>query len=390
MAKTLEDVAQNLKARYLGHIDTISREYDVQISKWRPFFDLVADAQETAVGELKRVIKEAQKQDELLTALVMLALQFVGIGALGWLSKVVKTEVYPRVAGKVVWVDSFTKGGYQSVSHLSYDTERAAYFGEMIEKRGDKVVDKTLELLKPKDEGSPSRTATNRLRGAVSTPRFATFRTAIKAVFDEEILRVKTVLGALQAKTNIDATLGQRVLDLARRRTSGQSITPELLEEAGFWILDDFVDGLRQEYAKWFYFGNNPDLSALGRLAHKIEIELWATWFLDQDYKVTNKSDPLITGREVLGKDRIALKHSIVEHLLVDLGQTGSDMIDLEYDLQPTGGFIVSFEKEVDDADQLKVLETWAKRHPGMYTIGNVGYRPRDIGTVSDPSTIFK
>ena len=49
MAKTETDVAQNLKSTYMAHVVTIRNEYQLQISKWKPYFT-AGGAQKVAVG----------------------------------------------------------------------------------------------------------------------------------------------------------------------------------------------------------------------------------------------------------------------------------------------------------------------------------------------------
>jgi hypothetical protein len=160
--------------------------------------------------------------------------------------------------------------------------------------------------------------------------------------------------------------------------------------------IDQYVDKLRNQYAKdWFYFRNNPDLTAIRSVDDRIELELWALWLLDQEFKVIEKPETLIgPSRSALGKDRIPLNHPILKHLVKDLYVTNGGIIDLEYSLQRgllDGGPIgeALFPNEVRTEKELKVLTDWAKMHPGKDTYGKPGFKPRTLGTISDPTTIF-
>ena len=403
MSKTETDVAQDLKSRFMGHIKTIETEYAWQVAKWEPFFDIVGDAQGKACDNFKSTIKEAIQDVTRGAELVLMALSMAGGAAIGWLGTMVKAKLTTTFAKSPIYQDAFVPGaGYEIVKvsggTLDETAAKAAFFGDKLEKGLGSGFDKLVAKMTPKIElknlpRPASQTLKTTMAQSIQKADYASFKTAIKAVFTEEIQLTTAQFGLWHATTNNNQTFGQELLAAVKAKFKNPKMPAEQLEMHGINEIDDYIDKLRQQFAKdWFYYANDPDSNGIRYLHEKIEKELWAMWIIDQEFKVT-RTHPMHPPA-ARGKDKIPLNHRIIKHLLVNMGATGQDMIDLEYKLQrgfwdggPIGEALAP--NLVDTEDDLKVVTAWAKRHPGRYTGGQIGFKPRIIGTIRKPETIF-
>jgi len=346
MSKTETDVAQNLKDHIKGHILTVQKEYDWQVAKWKPFFNVVVDAQAAAFDTFKTTLENALKDSQRGAELLLMALSMAGGAAIGWLGTVVKGHLTSRFAKSPVFQDAFVPGGGYEIVKVSAGTleetaAKAAYFGDKLEKGLGTGLDKLVAKVTPKTElKDVSRPATadlkSKLTQTIQKADYASFKTMITAVLDEEIRITTGQFGLWYSATHNDRDFGTKLLAAVKAKFNLPHLSPDSLETFGVNDIDDYIDKLRNKFAKdWFYYGNDPDEKGIKSLPDRIEKELWALWIIDQEFKVRSLPDPLIKSREVRGKDRIPLNHRIIKHLMVDLsGAVGQDMIDLEYKLQ--------------------------------------------------------
>ena len=382
MAKTREDVAQNLKSYFLGAIGTMEKEYEWQIAKWKPYFALVASAQSKAQAGVNKVLDQVRSDAHAADQLLLMAVSFAGGAAIGWFANKVKMDIYPKYAAKVHWEDSFTHLGYST--KLTHDAARAAFFGDTIKGALGLGLDQVVKKITPEDPKDRDKSKDVQLSNLLRGSNYATFQNSINAQIDEEIRSMKALFGKMHTNANNNLALGHELLD-ALEESKNPKTPLEQLEVIGTTRIQKYVDGMRANFAKeWWYFGNNPDLSTLRSLDDKIELELWALWVLDQDFKVVQ----VLNTKVVMGKDRIPLVHRIMSRLVNGLFQTA--LIDLEYHTQRVVGPIIgAIHKETIEPGDLKTLIAWAKRHPGKYAHGNVGFKPRSIGSIADSNSIF-
>ena len=383
MAKTREDVAQNLKSHFIGTIGTMEKEYAWQIAKWKPYFALVASARSKAEANVNKVLEQVKSDARAADQLLLMAVSFAGGAAIGWFASKVKADIYPKYAAKVQWEDSFSHLGYST--KLTHDTARAAFFGDTIKGALGLGLDAVVKKITPEDPKDRDKSQDVQLSRLLRGSDYATFENAINGQIDEEIKSMLALFGKMHTNANNNLALGHELLN-ALEESKNPRTSPDQLEIIGTARIQKHVDGMRANFAKeWWYFGNNPDLSTLRSLDDKIELELWALWVLDQDFKIVQ----VLNTKVVMGKDRIPVTHRITSRLVNGLFQTA--LIDLEYHTQRTVGFALGMlHKETIPAGDLPKLIAWAKKHPGKFAQGNVGFKPRNIGTVADANSIFK
>ena len=377
---TKDDVAQNLKSYFLGTIIGIQNEYEWQISKWKPYMKRFADAQTAARKRVEDVLSRVEADSKVAEEVVLGALLFVAGKTVEWLGSALKDRLASRY--KDTFHDVFTReDGYFSWSVKAPGKVRAEFFGATIEPIGNLVVSQAIKKITP-TEAKDNNLQFNSLR----VLPYESFATAISSGIDEEIRTTKALLSKMHLNCNNDREFGYNLLN-ALPESKNPRMSLDQLERIGIDRIVEYVDTLRQKYAgEWWYFGNNPNMSRLLMLDDRMEVELWAMWVLDQNYKVTEIG---ALGKLVLGKDEIPLTHRIMSRLVNDLFQTA--LIDLEYHTQRVVGPILGkIHKETIELGDLPTLQNWAKRHPGAYAAGKLDHKPRQIGTIRDPSTIYQ
>ena len=384
MAKSREDVAQNLKSYFMGCIEVIEKEYGWQIAKWKSYLKKVVAAQKAAQKSQNDILDKVQKDAAAASELGLLTLSFVGGMAIRWLSEKVKSDIYPRYASKIDWQDGFTNDGYASwrVASNSFSDARARFFGDSILVGGGLALNKVIKAVTPSGPKVHDK--------AINAPlSYLDYENRISLTFDSEIQSMLALLAKMYTNANNNLTLGQSILDDIPE-SKNPRIPPDQLEVIGVQRIASDFDKIRADFAKnWYYFGNNPDLTYLTSLDDRIEVELWALWILDQDFKYHTYQDSFTHDSiEVRGKDDIPLTHRIFEHLTDDLFQTA--MIDNAYATLHYSMFgSVREGAELGADGNLAEVIAWAKRNTGKILKGQLRTMPRSLGSVADANSIF-
>ena len=388
-ALELKVSALELKTYAMNHILVIKWEYEQQTLKWQPYLADLADLQIKALGLHKKFVED--KDESWIAGIAMLALSFVGGQAIGWLGSAVTKRLKSRYEGQLQsqLVDSFVNNTYQIQGKLNHDV-LAAFWGDSLKKTVEAVQDKTVAMLIPDKKSSVGYLG---LSAAIMGANLNTFKTEIEKAMSIASQNLIANLTGFHTNLNQDETYGyeilkivdpvlatvtfntsmQKLMDLLPKQpnatkpsTPKPSAAPPTgahseRERLGKQLIDRHFDGLRQKYAAdWFYFGHDPEIIAKVATTMQIEVEIWKLWVLGQEFRITNRQDPIIgEDRRAEGKDHIRLNERILRHLWEDLGQT--HLYDLYYKLYRKADL---FSADIETYEELNVVLKWAQNRP--------------------------
>jgi hypothetical protein len=380
------DVEERLKDHAARLADGIWKEYQEQITKWTAYLNLVADQQIAAKDSFQATLQDIKRKAEEAEQFAMMALSLIGMAACTWIGALVELELYPRVAGKVVLSDGFKEGKYWVKSREEYSEFAAKFFGDEIKELLGHPLDKLFELVMP-EAGSSNAKINDAFWNSILGSNLGSFRTNIVNGLAAASQDVMDQLRTLSTNIDDKQDFGKAVLRevdkrFPRSKSRSQEAADDLLERNGRTLLDDYFYKLRQRYAKdWFYYGNDPVTSRLPLLAFHFEVQIWALWILNQDWKMkyaafggedTPATAYWISGDfgldEIMGAlEELAGKDIWTRALIPDEGVITSSLLD-------------AGKREDEDKDMAKVL-AWAKTTPGKILHANLDYRPRSLGT---------
>lgn len=403
MAERTEiDVAQDFKTRYMGHVNTIKTEYERQLKKWKPYFEVMADAQAVAAKSLQDTVTLQAQAQARAAQVAMAAVGMVGGVALGWLSGVLKNALTTKFSNSPVFKDMFVDGEYHVIQvtggTVGETAALAGFFADTLQKGTQHVFDAVLAKVMPTTDIQASpKPSTQALRQVIEQGDYASFKTRITAALDEESLLAYQVFGTLHGNINNDNRFGDKLLEKVKEEWFKKfpKIKPTItaLEKDGEKMIDQQVDKLREEYAKdWFYYGNNPDIGMLMDLNKRVEKQMWALWILDQQYKPHVIQLHTMNSQTVIyGNDKVKLGRPIISRIAVDLLGGGQAMLDLEHSLRPTNVVDYIDPDVVDTIPELAVVLGWAYKYRTIGSgYGSPSFRKRNLGTVANPTSVFR
>ena len=373
-------VAEQLKNYAKGHVDSVKNEYTNQALKWKLYVNNLADCQIKALKNQQDKLKKTRTENQVFVQLAMIALSFVGGGAVGWLSNAVEKKLFPKFAGTLG--DAFQNGSY--TFKRSYNEVAAKYWGDSVNKVVGNAVDTAIGKLMPPDiERNPN----GGLEGALLGDSLITFKTQLDNAMTQEMQLSSNALALLGANINQSESFGYALLEQVDKMypkspRESDSARAQIRERAGKQLLNEYFDKLRMKYAgSWFYYANNPDtVRSLSSIVLKLEVQIWKLWVLDQKFEIRTTPDPIISeNRRAQGKDGWELNEGLLQYFYDDLGETS--LYDLYYKI-----YRQLLSTSIESNEDLNIVKVWAKKQP----VWPLNFLPRKLPSITDPDAIFK
>jgi len=295
-------------------------EYDRHLnSRWKPYINLMVDAQTEALDRQQRALdaarKQIEKEQQEAFGLAMLALSLVSGPILSWVAGKIEHHWYPKFAsskqlqGREVYIIKKDElfGKEYDLFEKSYDQVAAKVFGDL----GGQVlglgIDKALKVVSP----GPTR-AENAVQVAASSPR-ASFKTNLENALAAEATLTSNAIMSLANSINENVSYGAECLQRLRRVNprardlGGTKKDLQELEVLAKKMITDDIDTKRREWTdKWFYYGHDPGTTH--GLAEDIEREMWGLWILSQKLTAVAWEDCSAAGEVLSCSDHQAVE----------------------------------------------------------------------------------
>ena len=376
------DLEERMTRYARGHVTLMTREYESQRNKWIAFYNVAADAQNSACKAVETVITNAQMKHQYYAQLAMMSLSLISGVALAGLATVVESKLFPMMQNTELRLlrNKYRIPRVQLVrfENDTYTKIAARYWGDGIKKMVEDQVDRAIPLVVAPANSYSMPTA---LGAAVTSGDFVSFKTQLDNALIEESGVMTDTFGQLDAKINQSPEFGAAVLRESQQRFGDPRMDDNARELAGRKYLDEFFDKIRRYgYANWFYYGNDPETHN-SWLSKKIEKILWQIWLLDQNFKIVwVRGDVGGTSYWTEGKDGIKLDQDILDYLVNDLGVTA--LYDVYWDVYSQFN-----SRDIEDANTLAKAIAWAKNHVDIGSI--LGATPRSFVSITDLAGLF-
>ena len=415
------DLDAQLRIYAQGIVENIQREYERQITLWEKHVNAVADAHSRGsdavkAGLQKIVLKMEQEAAEreqfmsLFNQCAMIAFALVGGAAVSWVTGMIEIKLYPKMFSRVKlmkggeWVPDIPGGSLAPegrlvfkttpIVEISYNAVAAKIFGETAGRATGMALDPLFARLLPKP--TTTRTPNPKLSHSFSAADVGSLKSGLQATFLDEKMRVLAKLGLMGASINQCEEFGQEVVKSLHYPANAKIDDKQKLAD-GKRALDRHFDSLRQQWATdYFYFGNNPAVFNFETLAFRFELEIWALWILGQEWKkafLPGTDEPQAQVAYYVGDSGLELNsiawaledRRVAETLtMLKAGTFQAREATLMTGISRTKS---TFDDEGEQ--MLKNLMTWANSHPGKLPPGYMESMRRNVGTVSEPTTIF-
>jgi hypothetical protein len=403
------DVAERLKSDARAYADNIAKEYAQQVSKWQAYLTVVADQQTAAATHFENTLRDIKNREVASGQFALIALSVVGLVATSWIGAMIELKAYPSLLGRKVLRDGFEDGKYWVKSEFEFDEVAAKVWGDTINNSAGHVLDKIFETVMPREK---PREGNEGFWHSIVGSDLASFRSNLNNELSAESGVVMGQLATLSSNINGKQDFGDLVVkEVEKRFPRPKGMKDDAynsqLETKGNALLIEYFDKLRQSYAKeWFYYGKNPISSRLRLLAFHLEIEIWALWILDQDWRFDHYMD---SGDEFGGIYYGARYWTNGDYHLEDIMEALDDLVGqqvvkafwsqtLKDEIKTTSALYNAVEggrnEPGTDADggnaskDLARMMDWAQSVPGKIEHPNLDYRDRRIGTIADYSTV--
>jgi hypothetical protein len=376
------DLEERMTRYALGHVTSMTREYENQRNKWIGFYNVAADAQKNACTAVENVITKAQKKHQYYAQLAMMGLSLIGGAVLAGLATVVEQNLFPLMQNTEIRLlrNKYRIPRVQLVRFAddSYTKIAAKYWGDGVKKMVEDQVDRAIPLVvAPPD----SYKIPGPLGAAVKAGDFVSFKTQLDNALIAESEVMTDTFGALEGKINQSPEFGGAVLREAERRFGRPGMDDQEREMAGRKYLDEFFDKIRRYgYDNWFYYGNDPETHNAW-LSKRIEKIIWQIWILDQNFKILwSRGDVGGTNYWAGGKDDITLDQDILDYIVNDLGVT--ELYDVYWEV-----YSQFSSRDIEDADTLAKVNDWAKNHVDISSV--LGATPRPFVSITNLAALF-
>src|SRR5262245_26740206 len=97
------DLEARLKSYAIVHVETVVKEYNTRINKWKAYHNLVVNAQIAATEDIKKILGDIQKElaarearEAKWAKYSMFALSLVGLAGVSFMSGIIQYKLYPE------------------------------------------------------------------------------------------------------------------------------------------------------------------------------------------------------------------------------------------------------------------------------------------------------
>jgi hypothetical protein len=235
---------------------------------------------------------------------------------------------------------------------------------------------------------------------AAESPNHSSFETHLKNAMSIESDLTLAGIGSLGTAINENKRYGRECLQkLDRLVPNAKRMNSEMRETLAKNMIKDDLNKQRQRWAfEWFYYGNDPQ--NVSSLTDAIELEIWAFWILNEGFKV----------KEYTMRHRIDGPYSVYRVEGATFGDRGvpepvlQKLADFDVLLGRTQGQItdqlsrlrsereskepekerpwIDVGRKVDTEQEIKELESWAKKHRPQLSAGRMLYNPRALPSI--------
>ncbi len=376
----LQQHAHNLVGTHL------KAEYEYFITLWKTEIGHAAEAQAKAVSKQQAVLEAAQKttmhalQKQEQMGLSMLAFVMLAGPAASWVAGTVQYILYPRLASKVVTRqrDYWQGDKYHIETYLEKDHSKvwAKVFGDMSAGVAGFGVDKLLKPGAPKPGGDVRKA----MEQVVSATDMSNFGLKLKDAVEANAAVTKQAILNLAMDIHKNDKYGNECLQrLERLEPRMKHAKPEERLARGKAMIEKDIDRHREKWAdEWFMYGREPLRAFEPRLIDAIELELWALWILQQEFKVKmvryRVGDVAGSTPQVIGRDgfNLTLGTPVLERLAefdVVVGRTEKQreqQLNRMVDGSPRNTPHINPLLEINmmmTENEIKMLEEWALRY---------------------------
>lgn len=326
-------------------IDSIVRDYDAQIAKWKTAFSEVVTAFATAVDQRNQTLAKAKRESERDAAYDAFILSLATAGAMRFLGNYLQYDVMARSFPRNGFTYKNFKFGDLEINvpvklpPLEFSRAQAALVGGLVQDAGNKTIPYAL----------PSPKASYELS---SWSGVENLRADFLKLLEESQQAVIKQFGAAQDWMNQHPDFGSAWLTAA-----GGNV-----ELARVMILQQF-EAIRGVWiALWEFYGKEPYPITRALLANTFERALWAGFLLNvfgewNDQSYHQRGHRLIKGRVV--QEAIVNRLKQLNVVLAETEIGSADQREQIKQGEPTP--LVKIEDDLDELGELRALEGWAK-----------------------------
>ena len=408
-----EVVAQTLTEYAITDVSLIQLEYNAYIIMWQNYLDMLADAHTAALEKVQHRFKELQQEQEEARAYVMMALSVIGIVGTAWLGAMVEQVWAPKLFGKVEVVDKIEqdisgRNIWKFGTKIEFSEVVAKTIGDSIHELTGHALDKLFEKLLPEPKAQMD---TNQLQADIRAANLLSFKTLLNLALGNQSTQIIGQLAMLTKRISKHPNFGMVVIQMLESKGHAK-LSDHDLTLKGKMLLDEYFDAFRKKLAaKWFYYGNKPNLGRLPLFAFNIELQAWAFWVLSQKWELreirgrnARTNMPTATAfaywnGDFYLEDVMRSLEELAEEEIVEVERSGmlqgADEISAATKLEEAA---VVGSSPLSDGDEGRLKQVnkdkdrffaWAKSIPGQIDHPTLDYVPRALGSISDLKGVF-
>jgi hypothetical protein len=411
---TREEVALALTQYALTNVQIMQNEYFFYMGKWQDYLDQLADAHTAALNKVQTRFKKIRQEQEEARRNVMMALSVIGIVGTAWLGAMVEHVWYPKMFGKVEYVDKieqdiFNRNIWTFGTKVEFSEVVAKTVGDTIHETTGGPLDWVLEKLLPE---STAQMDNHALEANIRAAKFESFKTTVDTALRNQSSGIIAQLSHLLKAISKHPDFGMAVIQTVESKMRNARLSAADLKNQGRILLDDYFDALRHKLAdKWFYYGNMPNTARLPLFAFNVELQAWAFWILSQKWElkmsVSANAATDTVGPYVYSYSNGEFEMDEITRALEELAE--EEIVEIERDGIMNGADEFAAAVKLEQATtfgntpvsagvegNLKQLNkdkeqifAWAKGVPGQVEHPALDYFPRTLGSISTLDGVF-
>src|SRR6266436_321610 len=166
------DLEARLKSYAIVHVETVVKEYNAQMGKWKAYQNLVVDAQIAAKEDIKKFLSDIQKESAEREArwakYSMFAMSLIGLAGVSFMSGIIQYKLYPE------FIDKMSNPALKNLT-ADYGRAVAKVFGDAIGKTTGMGIDAVFSAVIPAQRVNNARPV--QLETAISGGNLTSYRT---------------------------------------------------------------------------------------------------------------------------------------------------------------------------------------------------------------------